>query len=78
MIDGNQYFFAVHLSKKYSFSKKVDTKYYKTEISNIRDEEYQVYEMEELEKNEEFKEATSKDFAGYFEVRKNQHIRDYE
>ncbi len=78
MIDKNQYFFAVHLSKKYSFSKKVDTKYYKTEISNIRDEEYQVYKMEELENNEEFKEATSKDFAGYFEVRKNQHIRDYE
>ncbi len=78
MIDGNQYFFAVHLSKKYSFSKKVASKYYKAEISNIPDEECQFYKMEELEKNEDFKKAASKNFGGYFEIRKKQHIREYE
>ncbi|MGP1600893.1 hypothetical protein [Treponema sp.] len=78
MIDGNQYFFAVHLSKKYPFSKKVASKYYKAEISNISDEEYQFYKIEELEKNEDFKKATNKNFGGYFELRKNQHIREYE
>ena len=78
MIDENQYFFAVHLSKKYPFSKKVVSKYYKTEISNIPDEEYLFYKIEELERNETFKKATSKNLGGYFEVRKNQHIREYE
>ena len=78
MIDGKQYFFAVHLSKKFPFSKKVASKYYKTEISNIPDEEYQFYKIEELEKNEDFKKATSKNFGGDFELRKKQHIREYE
>ena len=78
MIDGNQYFFAVYLSKKSPFSKKVASKYYKAEISNISDEEYQFYKIEELEKNEYFKKATNKNFGGYFELRKNQHIREYE
>ena len=78
MIDGGQYFFAVHLSKKYPFSKKVASQYYKTEISNIPDEEYQFYRIEELEKNEVFQKMTNKNFGGYFELRKNQHIREYE
>ncbi len=78
MIDGNQYFFAVHLSKKYPFSKKVASKYYKTEISNIPDEEYQFYKIDDLEQNEDFKKATSKTFGGYFEFRKTQHVREYE
>ena len=78
MIDGNQYFFAVHLSKKYPFSKKVASKYYKTEISNIPDEEYQFYKIQELEKSEDYIKATNKNFGGYFELRKNQHIREYE
>ena len=34
--------------------------------------------IEELEKNEDFKKATNKNFGGYFELRKNQHIREYE
>ena len=78
MIDGEQYFFAVHLSKKYPFSKKIASKYYKTEISNISDEEYQFYRVEELEKNEAFQKITNINFGGYFELRKNQHIREYE
>ena len=78
MIDGEQYFFAVHLSKKYPFSRKVASKYYKTEISNISDEAHRFYKVEELEKNEAFQKATNKKLGGYFELRKNQHIREYE
>lgn len=78
MIDGKQYFFAVHLSKRYPFSKKVASKYYKAEISNISDEAYRFYKVEELEKNEAFQKAVNKKFDGYFELRKNQHIREYE
>ena len=78
MIDGEQYFFAVHLSKKYPFSRKVASRYYKTEISNISDEAHRFYKVEELEKNEAFQKATNKKLGGYFELRKNQHIREYE
>ena len=77
LIDGNQYFFSVHLSKYYPFSKKVDSNYYKVEISNISEKNYKFYTVEELENNKKYQEATSKKLEGYFDIRKNEHIREY-
>ena len=78
MIDGEQYFFAVHLAKKYPFSKKVAPKYYKCEISNMSDAAYQFYTVEELEKDAAFQKVAGKHVGGYFELREKQHIREYE
>ena len=77
MIDGNQYFFAVHLSKYYPFSKKVDSNYYKVELSNISEKDYKFYTVRELENNKKYQESTSKKLGGYFDIRKNKHIREY-
>ena len=77
MIDGNQYFFAVHLSKYYPFSKKVDSNYYKIELSNISEKDYKFYTVQELENNKKYQESTSKKLGGYFDIRKNEHIREY-
>ena len=77
MIDGNQYFFTVHLSKYYPFSKKVDSNYYKVELSNISEKDYKFYTVQELENNKKYQESTSKKLGGYFDIRKNEHIREY-
>ncbi|WP_191015208.1 hypothetical protein [Treponema zioleckii] len=78
MIDGNQYFFAVHLSKYYSFSKKVDSNYYKAELSNVSDSEYKFYTVKDLENDKNYQNAASRQMGGYFDLRKNEHIREYE
>lgn len=77
MINGNQYYFAVHLSKYYPFSKKIDSNYYKVELSNISDKKYKFYTVEDLENNKKYQESTSKKLGGYFDIRKNEHIREY-
>ena len=77
MIDGNQYFFAVHVSKYYPFSKKVASNYYKVELSNIPEKDYKFFTVQDLESDKRFQEATSKQLGGYFDVRKNEHIREY-
>lgn len=35
MIDGNEYYFAIHISDYYSFSNKIGDNYYKVEVSNV-------------------------------------------
>ena len=77
MINGNQYYFAVHLSKYYPFSKKVDSNYYKVELSNISDKKYKFYTVDDLENNKKYQDATSRKLGGYFDLRKNEHIREY-
>ena len=77
LIDGNQYFFAVHLSKYYPFSKKVDSNYYKVELSNISEPDYKFFTVDELKNNTKYQDATSKKLGGYFDIRKNEHIREY-
>lgn len=66
------------ISQRSIHFRKLASKYYKTEISNISDEAHRFYKVEELEKNEAFQKATNKKLGGYFELRKNQHIREYE
>ncbi|MCR4790546.1 MAG: hypothetical protein K5839_05650 [Treponemataceae bacterium] len=78
MIDGDQYFFAVHLSKNYPFAKKVASGYYKAEISNISEEKYKFHTVEELENDEAYQKASMGTLGGYFDLRKKQHIREYE
>ena len=77
MIDQNQYFFAIHLSKYYPFAKKVASNYYKVELSNVSDKQYKFYTVQDLEINQIYKAATAKQLSGYFEQRKNKHIREY-
>ena len=77
MIDGDRFFFAVHLSKYYPFSKKVSSNYYKVELSNISEKQYKFYRTEDLENDELYKSAAAKQMGGYFELRKSQHIREY-
>lgn len=77
LIDGNQYFFAVHISKYYPFSKKVDSNYYKVELSNVTDKSYKFYTVQDLENDKKYQEATAKKLGGYFDLRKNEHIREY-
>lgn len=77
MIDHNQYYFAVHISKYYPFSKKVDSNYYKVELSNIPDKKYKFYTVEEIENNNVYLEACKKELGEYFEIRKKEHIREY-
>lgn len=77
MINGNQYYFAVHLSKYYPFSKKVDSNYYKVELSNLSDKKYKFYTVEDLENNKKYQDASSRKLGGYFDLRKNEHIREY-
>lgn len=79
MIDDGEWFFAVHLSKYYRFSKKVDSNYYKAELSNVSDKNYKLYTVSEMERNEEYIRAVSRLITkkGFFEVRKNKHIGEY-
>ena len=67
MIRGNQYFFAVHISRYYGFSGKVSDHYYKVEISNMPTESCRILPYSDLIKNEQFnailnREVWKKDF----------------
>ena len=59
MIQGDTYYFAVHLSKYYPFSKRVDRNYYKVEISNKSEPSYKFYTIKELSENNKYIEAVS-------------------
>lgn len=74
-----EWFFAVHLSKYYRFSKKADSNYYKAELSNISDKAYKFYTVSEMERNEEYIRAVSETVTkkGFFEQRKTKHMREY-
>jgi len=79
MIQGETYYFAVHLSKYYPFSTKVSANYYKVQVSNESYPNYKIYTIKELEKNKKYKEAVSIPLKNekYFEERKARHIREY-
>ncbi|MBN1472763.1 MAG: hypothetical protein JW925_13370 [Syntrophaceae bacterium] len=61
MIRGDQYFFAVHISKYYGFSRKVSDNYYKVEISNFSHEGQRILTYSDLVKNKQFNEAINKE-----------------
>lgn len=79
MIQGDNYYFAVHLSKYYSFSKRVDKNYYKVEISNKSESSYKIYTIKELSENSKYIEAVSvpPKKEGYFLEREEQHKNEY-
>lgn len=79
MVNGNDYYFAVHLSKYYSFSKKIDSNYYKVEISNNDDEKYKIYTVQTLEKNKKYMEAIAAEMykKDFFDERIKKHINEY-
>lgn len=79
MIQGDTYYFAVHLSKYYSFSKRVDKNYYKVEISNKSEPSYKIYTIKELSENSKYLEAVSvpPKKEGYFLEREEQHKNEY-
>lgn len=79
MIQGDTYYFAVHLSKYYPFSKRVDKNYYKVEVSNKSDPSYKFYTIKELSENTNYIEAVSIPLnkEGYFLERESKHKNEY-
>ncbi len=79
MIQGDTYYFAVHLSKYYPFSKRVDRNYYKVEISNKSEPSYKFYTIKELSENNKYIEAVSipPKKEGYFLEREEKHRNEY-
>ena len=43
----------------------------------ISEKDYKFYTVRELENNKKYQESTSKKLGGYFDIRKNEHIREY-
>lgn len=79
MIQDDTYYFAVHLSKYYSFSKRVDKNYYKVEVSNKSEPAYKIYTIKELSENAKYIEAVSIPLKneGYFLEREEKHKNEY-
>lgn len=75
-ITNNMFFFAIHVSKKYSFSKKVSNGYYKVEISNILLPFDNFYTVNHLIYDKDFIYEKSKPITkvGYFKERENKYI----
>lgn len=79
MINNGTYYFAVHTSKYYSFSKKVAANYYKIEVSNSEDLSYKIYNLKTLKINEDFIKDSSKELKNkrFFEDREKKHSKEY-
>ena len=79
MIQVDTYYFAVHLSKYYPFSKRGDRNYYKVEISNKSEPSYKFYTIKELSENNKYIEAVSipPKKEGYFLEREEKHRNEY-
>ena len=79
MIQGDTYYFAVHLSKYYPFSTRVAANYYKVQVSNKSYPASKIYTIKELEQNASYKEAVAVPVKNekYFSDRKAKHIREY-
>lgn len=79
MIQNDTYYFAVHLSKYYPFSKRVDKNYYKVEVSNKSVPSYKFYTIQELSGNEKYIQAVSIPLKnkGYFLEREEKHKQEY-
>ena len=79
MIQGDTYYFAIHLSKYYPFSKRVDKNYYKVEVSNKSDPSYKFYTIKELSESTKYIEAVSIPLnkEGYFLEREKKHKDEY-
>lgn len=79
MIQDDTYYFAVHLSKYYSFSKRVDKNYYKVEVTNKSEPSYKLYTIKELSENIKYIEAVSIPLQkeGYFLEREDKHRNEY-
>lgn len=81
MIEGDTYYFAVHLSKYYSFTQRVDDHYYKVEISNNSDPCCKIWAMEDLLSNSAYVEGKNMEIMkgkeGYFQEREDKHRREY-
>ncbi len=79
MIQGDTYYFAVHFSKYFPFSKRVDRNYYKVEISNKSEPSYKFYTIKELSENNKYIEAVSipPKKEGYFLEREEKHRNEY-
>lgn len=79
MITGDTYYFAVHLSKYYPFSKKVDANYYKVEISNKSDIKNKFYTLSELINNDKYINAVNIRIKNteYFLDREQKHLHEY-
>lgn len=69
MIDGYDYFFAVHLANGNTFTKQIGKKYFKIEASNLSSEKYKLYTFQQLLNNNEFIKLFSQSpkKAGFFE-----------
>lgn len=81
MIQGDTFYFAVHLSKYYSFSKRVDDHYYKVEISNVSEPSYKIWSLNDLLANPKFIEGKNMEIMkgkeGYFQEREDKHRHEY-
>lgn len=79
MIQDDTYYFAVHLSKYYPFSKRVDKNYYKVEVSNKSEPSNKFYTIKELSENTKYIEALSIPLKneGDFLEREEKHKNDY-
>ncbi len=76
MIRDNQYFFAVHVSTYYDFSRKIAENYYKVEISNIPPKGSNIQKYSDLIKNESFNKMINKRASkdGFFKEREDIYI----
>ena len=79
MVEGDEYFFAVHVSKYYSFSKKVASHYYKVEISSGEEPPYKIYSVDTLASNPKFTAAVLQQVSNekFFEEREEKHRQEY-
>lgn len=79
MIQNDTYYFAIHLSKYYSFSKRIDKNYYKVEVSNKNDPANKFYTIDELSADQKYIEAVSVPLQkeGYFLEREEKHKKEY-
>lgn len=79
MVEGDEYFFAVHVSKYYSFSKKVASHYYKVEISSGDDLPYKIYSVDTLASNPKYTAAVLQQVSNekFFEEREEKHRQEY-